>query len=400
VRLRIHNRLTRAREGVFDDVLRTVDGSRVGAITALLGVYFVLVFTHQLSPYVVAIQITGLTLVGRIRPRWVVLAIWALCLAYLMPRFALIDNTYHIIAALTDPFRNLLHSSVHRPPGLPGRQLAANSARVLSLGMWALALLGAGRRLREGRQVLPLMMLAFSPLLVVFAQSYGGEAIYRAYLFSLPWTVCLVASLLRPDAVRHPRLTWLVPPVALLTTVGLLFPAFFGLELEYVMSPAEVQASTYFYSHAEPGSVLLGSPDFPTRIAANYEEFARGANDTDPNFLANTHLWGRMLGAADLPILANMIRYWRKGEVSTGYLVLSTSQSNTATLFGILPEGSFASLEQALLNSPNWSVFYRNSDAIIFQLRSVTRLHEHPRVGHLPPGGGPHAARNQVLNRI
>ena len=48
--------------------------------------------------------------------------------------------------------------------------------------------------------------------------------------------------------------------------------------------------------------------------------------------------------------------------------MLSKSQSDAATLFGILPEGSFVSLERALLNSPNWGVFYRNSDAIIFQL--------------------------------
>ena len=157
VSLRIGNRLPRARERVLDDVPSTVDRPLVAAIAALLGVYFVLVFTHQLSPYIVAIQITGLTLVGRIRPRWVVLAMWALCVAYLIPRYAILDNTFDIVSALTDPFRSLQHSSKGFPPGLPGRQLAANAARALSLGMWSLALLGAGRRLREGRQVLPMI---------------------------------------------------------------------------------------------------------------------------------------------------------------------------------------------------------------------------------------------------
>ncbi len=135
-----------------------------------------------------------------------------------------------------------------------------------------------------------------------------------------------------------------------------------------MIPPGEVQASIYFYSHAQPGTVLLGSPDFPTRFAANYNEFIRGPSDTDPNFLLDTHLWHRMLGASDLPVLAAMIRYYGKGDVVTGYVVLSTSQANTATLYGILPGGSFASLEQALLNSPHWTVFYSNSDAIIFQL--------------------------------
>jgi hypothetical protein len=368
VALRIRDRLTRERERVVDDVPHPVDVPRNGAIAALLGVYFVVVFTHELSPYVVAIQMTALALVGGVRPRWVVLAIWALCLAYLMPRFAVVDDAHNILAALTNPFRNLLNSSKGLPPGLPGRQLAAHAAQALAVSMWALGLLGAGRRLWEGRQVLPMLALAFSPLMIVFAHSYGGEAVYRAYLFSLPWTACLVASLLRPDPrpepIRSPRLTWLLPPVALVATIGLLLPAFFGLDMQNVMPPAEVRASSYFYRHAEPGSVLLSSPYFPTRLAANYDEFVINPNGTDPNFL-DVRLWGRTLGVDDLPMLADKIRSY---GVATGYVALSTTQSDVATLYGILPEGSFMSLEQALLNSPNWSVFYRNSDTIIFRL--------------------------------
>ena len=368
VGLSFRDKLKRRQERVVDHVTPAGGVPRMAAIAALLGVYFVVVFSHELSPYVVAIQMTGLAVVGWVRPRWVVLAMWALCLVYLMPRFSVVDDTHHILAALTNPFFNLQHASKDLPPGLPGRQLAANAAQALAFSMWGLGLLGAGRRLLEGRQVLPLVALAFSPLLIVFAHSYGGEAVYRAYLFSLPWTACLVASFLRPDPrpepARGPRLTWLVPSVALLSTVGLLFPALFGLDMQHVMPPAEVRASSYFYSHAEPGSVLLSSPYFPTRLAPNYDEFVINANGSDPNFL-DDRLWGRRLGVDDLPTLADKIRSY---GATTGYLVLSKSQSDAATLFGILPEGSFVSLERALLNSPNWSVFYRNSDAIIFQL--------------------------------
>ena len=367
--LSIRQALTREREQVFDDELPPpVDVPPIGAIAALLGIYFVVVFTHELSPYVVAIQMTALALVGGVRPRWVVLAMWALCLAYLLPRFAVVDDAHHILAALTNPFRNLLNSSKGLPPGLPGRQLAAHAAQALAFSMWALGVLGAGRRLWEGRQVLPMLALAFSPLMVVFAHSYGGEAVYRAYLFSLPWTACLVASLLRPDprpeTIRSPRFMWLMPPVALLATVGLLLPAFFGLDMQNVMPPAEVRASSYFYRHAEPGSVLLSSPYFPTRLAANYDEFVINENDTDPSFL-DARLWGRTLGVDDLPMLADKIRSY---GVPTGYVALSTSQSDAATLYGILPEGSLASLEEAMLDSSDWRVFYRNSDTVIFQL--------------------------------
>ena len=149
--------------------------------------------------------------------------------------------------------------------------------------------------------------------------------------------------------------------------------------MQNVMPPAEVRASSYFYSHAEPGSVLVSSPYFPTRLAGNYDEFVINSNGTDPNFLGE-HLWGRILGVDDLPILAEMIRSY---GVPTGYLVLSRSQSDVATLYGILPERSLVSLEEALLDSPDWSVFYRNSDTIIFQLvqPSASSDDDRPRLG-------------------
>ena len=344
------------------------------ACIAFLGVYSVLVFTHELSPYVVALQVSALTLIGFVRPRWLVLAMWGVCLAYLMPRFPIINDTFHLTTALTSPFVNIRHAAKEYPPGLPGRQLAASAARALSLSIWLLGSFGVARRLRERRRVLPMMALAFSPLLVLFAQSYGGEALYRAYLFSLPWTACLVASLIKPEPFRAAIPTWLLPAVALLATVGLLFPAYFGLDGANEIPAAEVRASTYFYAHAEPGSVLLGSPNFPTRLAGNYHEFVTNPNSTDPNFL-DPRLWGRVLGVDELPILADKIRAYQAKGATAGYLVLSTSQANAATLFGVVPEGSFSSLEQALLDSPDWTVFYRDPDTVIFRFIGSSGSH-------------------------
>ena len=350
-----------------EDQATELQVSRAGAIAAVLGVYFVLAFTHELSPYVVAIQVTALAVVGRVRPWWIVLGLWGLCLAYLVPRFGFVNNTYHIATALTNPFFNLRHAAKQFPPGLPGRRLAASAARALSLSMWLLAAFGIFRRWRDGRSFLPMMALAFSPLFVLLAQSYGGEGIYRAYLFSLPWTACLVASLIRPERFRKMDPSWVIPPVALLAAVGLFLPAFFGLDMQFVMPPDEVQASRYFYSHAEPGSVLLGSPNFPTRLASDYDRFVLNPfNATDPSFL-DPRLWGRVLGVNDLPILADKIRAYETDGATAGYVVLSTSQADAAELFGILPQGSLASLEQALLHSPDWTVFYRDQDTIIFQ---------------------------------
>jgi hypothetical protein len=293
---------------------------------------------------------------------------WAICLAYLVPRFALIDDTYHIVTALTNPFRNIEQAVKQYPPGLPGRQLAASAARALAFGMWGIALLGALRMVRRGRRVLPLLALAFSPMLVVFAHSYGGEAVYRAYLFSLPWTACLAAGCVAPRATPVSRVTWLVPFVALASTVSLLVPAVFGMDLVYVMPTAEVRASEYFYRHAEPGGILMGTPNFPTRLSGRYDGFALNPNGTDPTFL-DVRMWGRMLDIGDVTIIENKLRNFGSEETTTGYVLLSRSQANATSMYGILPRGAFASLRQALLDSPDFEVFYRNADTTIFRFR-------------------------------
>ena len=46
-----------------------------------------------------------------------------------------------------------------------------------------------------GRVAVP-ALLAFSPFLMIPVQSYGGEAIYRVYLFSAPWCAILIADAL------------------------------------------------------------------------------------------------------------------------------------------------------------------------------------------------------------
>lgn len=342
---------------------------RIVALVIVFGTFAALVMTHELSPYVVIVQIGVLAATGRIRPRWTALGLLVIALAYLVPNFAVVNSTYNLVNSLTHPFQNLLHSTAGLPPGTFGRRLAGDSARVLSVTLGLLGLVGVWRGRHSGRPVAMLTLLAISPFVFMLLTNYGGEAFYRAYLFSLPWTACLGAVGVMPRSISAGRQQVLAVPIALLVVVGLILPAYFGLDEEYVTPLPEVQAVAYFYAHAVPGSVLLSSPDFPTRVSANYSEFLLGPSDVDPNFLESGRLWHRILGAPDLPAIAAMIRYYYPhGGYHPGYLVLSTGQANYAVMFGILPPGSIENLENALLHSPNWSVFYRNSDTIIFEL--------------------------------
>ena len=82
--------------------------------------------------------------------------------------------------------------------------LTGYAARILSAFLWLLALVCAFRRSRSGNSVLVPLGLFFAPFLIIFGQEYGGEAIYRVFLFSLPWAACLAAVALAASA----RWTW------------------------------------------------------------------------------------------------------------------------------------------------------------------------------------------------
>ena len=78
------------------------------------------------------------------------------------------------------------------------QRLIGHIQEALALGMWCLAIAGAWLRRKSGRPVLALLLLAFSPFLMLVILAYGQEGVLRVYLFSLPWTAALAALALAP----------------------------------------------------------------------------------------------------------------------------------------------------------------------------------------------------------
>jgi hypothetical protein len=165
---------------------------------ALLIIYFVLSFEHELSPYILAVQIGALAAARLVRPRWLPVLLFAIALGYLAPRFGYVNSTYGLLNSIGNFFSNA------RPPALQGGSVSAaqhtilRSQEALSLGMWFLAVVGVLLRRRGGRSVLTLALLAFSPFITLAMLAYGQEGVLRVYLFSLPWTAALAALALAP----------------------------------------------------------------------------------------------------------------------------------------------------------------------------------------------------------
>jgi hypothetical protein len=359
-----HHRLVR----VTADAERPEEGSYArGALIAIVVVFTALVIMHELSPYVIGIQIGLLTVVGKVRPRWLAPLLLAVAVAYLVPHFEFVNHTYGLLRSIGNFFSNA------RPPAALGLHLShdqlliAYAARLLSVIVWVLALVGIWRRLRAGRPVLTLAALAFSPFLLLGFQPYGGEAILRVQLFSLPWSACLAASALSPQPIGTRNVRWLLSPVALLLIIALFLPAYFGSDSLNTVSADEIAASVYLYSHARPGTVLFLDQDFPLNIGARYDLFPSkdllGADEPPGGFVLSRAATATITDAALLVA---------PGATSV-YLVITTAMLRFALAYGLTTSTSLGPLEQALDRSSAWHVFYRRGGAMIYELERRSR---------------------------
>jgi len=389
---RLVSRLARARTPRPDDdagpaLSPTPSGrQRALAMGLIFSVFAVVVVSHQLSPYLVVSGIALLTVAGLVRPGWVVIGLTAVMMAYLVPHLPYLRSTRNlsgsplnpadIFDALSNPFENVQTSGFDGGVPRPGRVITALGAPALIGGMWLLGLIGAMRRLRAGRPVLLLLLLAVAPTFLAFGQNYGGEAVFRIYLFSLPWIGALAASVPR----RGPwgRMTGASIVVVLLGVVTLFMSAFYGSVELYRVRPGAVAASQYFYDHAAPGSVLgLGAPNVPARLGANYDEFRAGS--TPPPLTTLEEFKGRrLLGVADVPALSRLYSSHVATTPGQVYLSLGADQDVYAEVLGFMAKGSLASLDQALTRSSEWRLFYRNPDAVIYQFVGGASPAQHP----------------------
>jgi hypothetical protein len=202
-----------------------------------------------------------------------------------------------------------------------------------------------------------------SAFLVIFGIEYGGEAIYRVYLFSLPWAALLTAFAVAPDGAWT-RWSSVRAGVLLVILLGLFMQAYFGLSEVNQVRPTELTASHYFNAHARTGSVLvLAAPNFPERSTGTYAQFVVTSGAFDPQLLSDPHLQHQVFNAADLPEIEAIVGVYSPN----GYLAITTGMKTYAHLFKLLPDGSLDSLDKTLAASPQWSLFFRNQDAVIYQ---------------------------------
>lgn len=332
--------------------------TRWGVLVGIHAIFAVLTAAHQLSPYLLVLDLAVLGSVGLIRPRYLALTLGCIAVAYLLPRLPFIASSYGLVSG-ANPVANGA-GNVHSW-GSPEQAFSARAVRALAFGMWGSALLGVLLLRRSAERIGLAGLLTFAPFSVLLLQNYGGEAIYRVYLFSVPWAAFILASLLT-------RLRW--RPVAWAAGVGALLTVMAGATIQGQhgqlvvdrVTRSEVAASEYFYRHAASGStLLLAVGSYPIKFTADYAAY--NVSGGQP-LLDGMPFLRHRLGERDLPAVD---AYARSQGRRPCYLVVSRGMADYTHYFGYLPDGSIEGLDRALARSPHWTPFYRGADTSIYQ---------------------------------
>jgi hypothetical protein len=334
-------------------------GVYLAAMTGVITLFFAMVSSHQLSPYIAIAGLAGLAALGLLRPWWLLPMLVAIAADFLLPRYHIVSSQYGGLFSSFDLFRN---AAARVTASTPGALFSAHVATGLSVVVWLWVIAIVLRSVRSlGRVAVP-AVLAFAPFVILLFQSYGGEATFRVFLFSAPWCAYLIATSILKLRWRHLRLaaTVLVPAAFVLASLQ----GFFGPIEVNAFTPAEVSASQWLYGHTPAGSTfVLPAENFPVEETAAYDRYEVQVLPSDPD-LHSAEDW---LNEADMPATDNWVAAQAGREK---FMVVSRSMTAYSDYYGY-PRG-YTGLVRELPSAPQWHVVFRNPDVTIYKFDGVS----------------------------
>lgn len=345
--------------------------SKLVACVVALALVLGLAMVHQLTPYVLLMQLFLITFLGFMRPWWLLFAAAGVTILYLLPQFNWINENFGVFNSL-DPTRNVSREQVVEY-ACNAACKKVNNTVMFSTGAWAfgaaIATLVIGRRRPETR--LPLLVLCFfAPFLTLLGQSYGGEAILRVVMFSAPFSGMLIAlSVIVAKRVNVRR----IASVVLVLAMGYSFMyAFYGMAGDRYISQDGIRAGEYLYENAPPRSLVIPTgPNLPGQLGANYWQVYSPYE--------GIYLCWDVFQNEYSPQMAASVAAWSSLSTKDVFIVSSPQQLRVPTEAGFLKPGVGQKLLDGLVDSGRFKVWHKDGDTTIYRY---------------VPGSGPNATQN------
>ncbi|MFT7022101.1 MAG: hypothetical protein ACJA07_001184 [Rhodococcus sp. (in: high G+C Gram-positive bacteria)] len=333
-----------------------------------------LVPSHQLTPYWLFAVAGVLLVTGRAKPWWLMFPLALVLFGYLYPRLSIVAP-YGLLSGF-DPAENA--ASNVQTEGILGKQVTSLICRSLSAGVFGLALISVVYAWRTKKTFWAPMVMAFGSIGLLAGQSYGGEAIFRVYLYAIPGCVLLIAPMLLAALDAEPGAASsalrrvgarIAVACAALGTIG---AATFGLQGYYGLWPliiereAQIELTHELVADAPAGSAftMLYPAGFPIRSTAKYVEQAE-ANEL---FDAPLNYYGpEYMLEFPTPVQLEAFEWEASQRDTPSYVILTRQSLEAMNYYGFMRDGAAETFERWLIANPTWSLLYQDADTIVYE---------------------------------
>ena len=346
--------------------------SRASAWIALF-LFVAIVVSHQLTPYWLIAVTLLLTILGKVRPRYLVVLFIAVALGYVILHLQTVLNFGN---PLSFNLAGNASTNTHGANPSDAQVLSSWSARITAALVWvgAAGILVA-RFLRDRsawREIAALATVAFSSVLILGGQSYGGEAILRVFLYSLPGCAVVLAPAVHRALVGGAgRAARVAAGTGLVAVMVLSAQAYFGPWFANRVTTDSLEVATDILENQPTDTLTIGvAPGAPGRVVARYVEFVRAQRAFD----VGVDTWVNAWPGWENYDFSDPARFNRltdtlveRGQRTT--IVVTQQMHYYAEYYGVFSEGSLDRFTQILFDDPRWELVHDTTDVLEFRLR-------------------------------
>ncbi|WP_345751783.1 hypothetical protein [Microbacterium rhizophilus] len=341
-------------------------------------IFAAIVVAHQLTPYWIIAATVALTVLRRIRPRYLVFVLIAIALGYMALHLGVLTRFGSLLNL--DLLANL-QTSAQRASGDPsiGQRVNSIAARAVSVvvcgGAAAIVAWRLWRRRDEWRATLTLATIAFSPVLILVGQGYGGEAIFRVFMYSLPGCALIIAPALTAllQAARPVRaaLRRRIAATAALTVLTLVSAqAYYGGWFANLVTTESVDVATRILKEEDPHTLTIGvAPGAPGRLVAEYTEFVHAHESFDTGIDTWLNTWMEGDDFSD-PTRMNEMTQALLGGGQESIILITRQMQYYNDYYGTLPPGALDNFLDIIADDPRWTLEYESDDILMYRLDS------------------------------
>ncbi|MGW1492385.1 glycosyltransferase [Streptomyces sp. NPDC002402] len=339
-----------------------------------------IVISHQLTPVMLVAALAALCLTRRYRDWTLLVTLLLVFLAWNLTASLpfLRDAVPEMVSSFGDVGHNLETGYGSTPTGT-GPVIVSWVSRVLSACVLLLALTGVLRHRVLRHRARPLLLIGAVPLLMLVANDYGSEMIFRVLLFMLPGACFFAAAALLPD-VRplaaepggqgSPRsvtgMRAVLPGIALLALTAAFVPSYSGKDRLSYFPPQEIALVRQVLDRAPEGSLVVAAHrNYPLAYASYWNVRHYWFLDD-----AKSHVEEILKNPADR-LAHDMASVEPPGRA---YFLLTQGQIANSEMNGMLTGDQLANIEKSLAASPLFEQVGRNSAGVVYELKRTDSI--------------------------